>query len=319
MVIPTDEINSNSPDIGSGQNYVYYVFSDGDGKYDYYWGVSGSYGIKLKIISAPYKLVTWKRLHVTLYFIMRTLGGTIMSEMYMSREAYGKLGLSILNLVGFYSSKQDVVDTEYRHRYVRKQYLEDDPEKIDIAPLTSELEVKVFLAKENPASFEYLKDAKEFAHTFIDACDINDLVAYGISKAAATRLDQMINNKYAILTMYEKTRCATNAFKTAYRNIVEKSYKEKHAEPVEIRYGNMSGDNLAFMHLADYFNAIMENDFTSISDGYRALSTDELFKALDNHRGDKLNTMRDIVNWAFTEEVNRFNDDFNKIILRIIS
>ena len=63
----------------------------------------------------------------------------------------------------------------------------------------------------------------------------------------------------------------------------------------------------------------MENDFTSISDGYKALSIDELFKSLDSHRGDKINTMKDIVNWAFTEEVNRFNDDFNKIILSIIS
>lgn len=234
---------------------------------------------------------------------------------FLSHEGYQKFGRSFSTLINFYSSVTDIVNTKYRNRYVQKHHY--ILKKIDIAPLASDLELRVFLSKENPTSFEYLNSAKEIAHIFIDACDDNDLVAYGISKAAAFRLDGLITNKYAILAMYESNR--TNSFGAKYRDIVEKSYKENHVESVNMDYIKMGSADLSFNHFVDCFNSIVENDFASISDGYRALSTDELFKALDAHRGDKLNTMRDIVNWAFTEEVNRFNDDFNKIILRIIS
>lgn len=315
MVIPTGEINSNSPYFNNDYRYEFSVYPDGNtySNHDVY---RDSCGIKLKIIFLPYKLVTWKRLHVTLYFIMRTLGGTIMDE-FLLHEGYQKLGASILTLVGFYSSVTNIVNTKYRNRYVEKRHSYNDLEKIDITPLASDLELRVFLSKENPTSFEYLNSAKEIAHTFIDACDDKDLIAYGISKAAATRLDGLITNKYAILAMYESNR--TNSFGAKYRDIVEKRYKKNHAKSVDMDYIKMSSSDLSFDHFVDCFNSIVENDFTSISDGYIALSTDELFKALDAHRGDKLNTMKDIVNWAFTEEVNRFNDDFNKIILSIIS
>ena len=236
---------------------------------------------------------------------------------FLSHEGYQKLGASILTLVDFYSFVTNIVNTKYRNRYVEKRHSYNDLEKIDITPLASDLELRVFLSKENPTSFEYLNSAKEIAHTFIDACDDKDLIAYGISKAAATRLNGLITNKYAILAMYESNR--TNSFRAVYRYTVEKSYKANHAESVDMDYIKMRSSDLSFDHFVDCFNSIMENDFTSMSDGYRALSTDELFKALDAHRGDKLNTMKDIVNWAFTEEVNRFNDDFNKIILSIIS
>ena len=234
-----------------------------------------------------------------------------MSEQFLSHNAYQKLGSAIVQLVYCYSHIQDMVNLKYRRSYG------NDLEKIDITPLASDLELKVFLSKENPASVEYLNEAKKAAHTFIDACEDDDLVAYGIFKEAANRLNQLINDKYAILAMYESNK--TNSFGAVYRYTVEKSYKAKHAESVNVSCDNMSEDNLYLRHFADCFNRIVNNDFTSIFDGYKALITDELFKSLDNHRGDKLNAMKDIVYWAFIEEVNRFNDDFNKIILSIIN
>lgn len=240
-----------------------------------------------------------------------------MSKQFLSHNAYQKLGSAIAQLVYGYSHIHDIVNLNYRNRYKYRRSYGDDLEKIDVTPLASDLELKVFLSKENPASVEYLNEAKKAAHTFIDACEDDDLVTYGISEETANRLNQLINDKYAILAMYESNK--TNSFGATYRYTVEKSYKANHAESVDVSCDNMSWNNLYFRHFADCFNRIVENDFTSISDGYKALSIDELFKSLDSHRGDKINTMKDIVNWAFTEEVNRFNDDFNKIILSIIS
>ena len=84
-----------------------------------------------------------------------------MSEQFLSHNAYQKLGSAIAQLVYGYSHIHDIVNLNYRNRYKYRRSYGDDLEKIDVTPLASDLELKVFLSKENPASVEYLNEAKK--------------------------------------------------------------------------------------------------------------------------------------------------------------
>ena len=169
-----------------------------------------------------------------------------MSKQFLSHNAYQKLGSAIAQLVYCYSHIHDIVNLNYRNRYKYRRSYGDDLEKIDVTPLVSDLELKVFLSKENPTSVEYLNEAKKAAHTFIDACEDDDLVTYGISEETTNRLNQLINDKYAILAMYESNKA--NSFGATYRYTVEKSYKANHAESVDVSCDNMCGNNLHLRH-----------------------------------------------------------------------